>query len=344
MSQFRALEGQWKKVKMVPDEEAHTSSSVPRGGGGGGGGGGEVPAPPRRAESMLLTNKEDVISSSPMSAPPNLFRANTAPPSVAFPIVAPKAAAAPGVSAEPTPEPSPRPYSAVIAPMSPTPLRTGERLSPIVVEEVSPLVCPVGKKTRITISGTHFDENVGVRIGGLDCVCRVLNAVLIIVESPPSQEEGQRDVEVYDKLGDREPVLLPSMITYMEQAWKTEAEMIDSILDEDSDDEFDERTLLYDIPRREVVITSLDPVISPLQGTTIALTGTGFDSNCAVLVDGVDCDQVVVSPPTTQGGPVRLTFRSPRLWDGGHKRVEVVNPLDGSRGHLDDVLVYVHNL
>lgn len=207
------------------------------------------------------------------------------------------------------------------------------------VEEVSPLVCSTGRKTRITISGHNFDRNVGVRIGGIDCVCHVMNSVLIIAESPPMEKEGQKDVEVCDQLGERESVILPGMITYMEQTWKTEADMIDSFLDEDSD-EFDEQTLLYDVPKREVVITSLDPVISPLEGTTMALTGTGFDANCAVFVDGVDCDRVVVTPPSSEGGPVRVSFFSPSLWEPGVKRVEVVNPRDGSRGHLDDVLVY----
>ena len=88
----------------------------------------------------------------------------------------------------------------------------------------------------------------------------------------------------------------------------------------------------------KLAIHSLTPVVSPMSGTMVELSGRNIDENASILVDGVMSDFVEFLPAS--GGNVqRLFFLSPRLLEGGFKTVQVCNP-DNESAKLENVLCY----
>ena len=89
----------------------------------------------------------------------------------------------------------------------------------------------------------------------------------------------------------------------------------------------------------KVSIGGLTPVISPLNGTMLELSGRNIEPNASVLVDGVFSDFLEFLPGSLDGSLVqRLVFLSPRLLEGGFKTVELRNADDSAI--LENVLFY----
>jgi hypothetical protein len=221
------------------------------------------------------------------------------------------------------------------------------------VASISPVLLPLAG-ARIDIFGDNFSPNPGslqVYVENVECKVESVSAKQVVVLAPPLAE-GPKDVRLV-QFGSE--MLLPKILSYhapfdddsdppprapsLERMASRTANVSTSSLSVSPSRTIEEETqreaaVMHD----EVSIESLNPVMSPLNGTMIELKGHNIDESCSVLIDGVSCDFVEFLSGRTAESQ-RLIFLSPRLLDGGFKVVEVRNP-DGKRGRLENVLFY----
>ncbi len=118
----------------------------------------------------------------------------------------------------------------------------------IVVDSVSPLMCPPHGDTRVTIIGRNL-RNIGVRIGGMLCEVDRVNDDMLVLVAPAIMREGQMDLEVFDLTESRPPIVLENLVMYSAQA--------PDVVLSDSNDGSDGDSFLD----AEVAILSLTPVV-----------------------------------------------------------------------------------
>jgi hypothetical protein len=116
----------------------------------------------------------------------------------------------------------------------------------------------------------------------------------------------------------------------------------DKMFDFDEGDD-DHQTLIEQVEDSDdggkLTIVSLDPVVSPMNGTMVELMGSNIEEDCSVLIDGVYCDFVDFMP--SNGRLQRICFLSPRLLEPGFKTVQVQNASE--KAQLANVLQYVES-
>lgn len=139
----------------------------------------------------------------------------------------------------------------------------------------------VTRLTRVlSISGSNFDSAVGVRIAGVPCVVHEVMGNTLIVEAPALDDDGFKDVELYDLDDERPVVRLPGMLMYRcvscflslclalilpsssAQDFRDPAEIAleAALASSDEDENYDEwDSFLETLP--SVTITSLNPVV-----------------------------------------------------------------------------------
>jgi hypothetical protein len=82
-----------------------------------------------------------------------------------------------------------------------------------------------------------------------------------------------------------------------------------------------------------MMITRVDPAVSPLGGTWVTITGKGLTECCIVKVEGVKVNCSAVEENA-------LAFQSPRFKDQGFKKIEVEDEVTGLHFTLEDVFLY----
>ena len=230
------------------------------------------------------------------------------------------------------------------------------------IVSISPIVVPL-EGARISIFGENFAEGGSLQIFVENIACKVerVGAGQIAVWAP-ALGEGPKDIKLVQAGSE---ILLPKMVNYSAEAGGSQAttpttpslergsggsgmttgssigltrrERAVSLTTIEEETEKEVREVARE-EQNEVAIVSLNPVMSPLNGTMIELTGYHLDEDCTVMIDGVCCDFVnflTARNAETQ----RLVFLAPSLLEGGFKMVEVINS-DGKSAKLENVLFY----
>eukprot|EP01091_Cochliopodium_minus_P000230 TRINITY_DN10249_c0_g1_i1.p1 TRINITY_DN10249_c0_g1~~TRINITY_DN10249_c0_g1_i1.p1 ORF type:complete len:598 (-),score=155.09 TRINITY_DN10249_c0_g1_i1:28-1821(-) len=189
----------------------------------------------------------------------------------------------------------------------------------VTINSVDPIYSPP-EGTDIMISGTNFQNGVRVKIGGVHAKVHFVNSQELVVTSPPLQP-GLKDIllinpdNTYCK---KEPIIL-----YMENEGIKE-----------------EPKQIINKPNKEIsqpIVISVDPVMSPMNGTQIKLSGKNFAKGVKVYISGIPCETHFVKEDNSEY--VKISFQSPKMLDQGIKEIRVENP-DGKFFELKDVLIY----
>ncbi len=219
------------------------------------------------------------------------------------------------------------------------------------ITSVSPVVVPLSGG-RVDVFGDNFAASVSsiqVFVENIECKVESISPKQISVLIP-TLSEGPKDVRLV-QFGSE--ILLPKILMYHQQFFEEQrratsdsrsnsnlnvAAIQTPSMQRSIEEETERETLQISSGGDEVAIVSLNPVMSPLNGTMIELTGRNIAEECSVAIDGVFCDFVEVVEGR-MAETQRLIFLSPRLLESGFKTVEVRNA-DGKSGRLENVLFY----
>ena len=157
----------------------------------------------------------------------------------------------------------------------------------------------------------------------IECKVHFVNSSSIVVETPAMEAEGHKDMEIVCE--DGKEMFLPQILLYVQRE------------EEQKIQEEEKRYTTEDEDFSIVKIHHLNPVVSPMHGTMIELSGQNIDSDAMVFIDDVLCD--FVEPLSPRGDTKRIVFLSPNLLIEGMKEVKIQNK-DGTTATLDNVLYY----
>ncbi|MGI6596854.1 MAG: IPT/TIG domain-containing protein [bacterium] len=170
------------------------------------------------------------------------------------------------------------------------------------ISHIMPTFGPTSGGTEVTIRGTNFPQNVGVRIAGQDADIIEGHTDTVVIIMTPEGPFGPVDVEVYDKDNPQKSVTRSNGFTYKQE---TSAPTIADIVPNVGDVKGGE----------EIVITGSDFL-------------DGDENNpIRVLIDGRDCARVDVDSAN------RIRAITP-AGQAGWRPVEVINP-DGGKVRIN---------